>query len=191
MPYHSSMRFRLLLTEKRPGIPGIEMILKGRPLLLLDNISTTTINYPSQYPELQEGKTYVWQVAAYQQGVIISTSEVWEFTVQCKEAAKPLPDESYRELKVLANSGYYIANRVVKFLFLNNYGVTRLNYSIYDMGKGEIVKNQPDVKLHYGLNKINIDLTEMELESGKQYVLKIIPFNESPVEIKFTYKDED
>lgn len=190
MPYHPSMRFRLLLTEKN-GKDAAESILKNVPLLLLDNISGTTLNYPSNYPELKEGKTYCWQVAAYQQGTIISTSEVWEFTVQCREPEKPAPADSYRELKSLVNGNYYIANRFLKFSFLNNYNITALNYSIHSLEKGgEKIKNTPVVKIRQGLNKIDIDLTELDLEPGKQYLLKVVPFNESPVEIRFTYKDE-
>lgn len=190
MPYHASMRFRLLLTEKK-GDNATESILKNVPLLLLDNISTTSINYPSNYPELKEGKTYYWQVAAYQQGIIISTSEVWEFTVQCKEPEKPVPDDSYRELKLLVNGNYYIANRFLKFSFHNNYNISQLTYSIHDLGKGgERMKNVPVVKIRQGLNKIDIDLTELNLEPGKQYLLKVFPFNEPSVEVRFTYKDE-
>jgi len=192
MPFSSSMRFRLLLTEKKGDDAGVEGLLKRVPLLFLDNISAATLNYPSVNPELKEGKTYYWQVIAYEKGVIVSKSEIWEFTVQCKEAAKQLPNDSYRELKLLMNGNYYIANRAIKFSFRNDYNISKLKYAIYDVAKSsEELKHVPDVKLVQGLNKIDIDLTELELIPGNHYILKVYPFNEPPVEVRFVYKAED
>lgn len=188
MPYSGSMFFRLMLVEKKSAKNGTEAMLKNAPLLLLDNISGTTLMYPSNYPELKEGVTYYWQVVAYQQNIIISTSEVWEFTVQCKE--KNIEDnDSYRELKLLVNGNYYITSQYLKFSFLNNYNVKKLQYAILDVEEGgKPVKQVPDVLLVQGLNKIDIDISELGLKNGRSYVLKVFPFNESPVEIRFVLR---
>jgi hypothetical protein len=191
IPFNSSMRFRLLLTEKKDG-EAVENLLINAPLLLLDNITTTSINYPSGHPDLQEGKTYVWQVIAYQNNVVMSRSEIWEFTIQCNEPNKQLPTESYRELKLLVNGNYYIANRALKFSFRNNYGIKRLSYAIYDIADGmKKLKDCPEVSLAQGLNKVDIDLTELELEPDKHYLLKVFPFNEPDIEVRFVYQDKD
>jgi hypothetical protein len=191
LPFSAAMRFRLLLTEKKTG-EGVADLLMKTPLLLLDNISSTTINYPSANPELKEGKTYYWQVVAYDKGVIISKSEIWEFTVQCKELDKPLPNDSYRELKLLVNGNYYIANRALKFSFNNNYNIQKLHYTIVDIADGaKEIKHLPEVQLQRGLNKIDIDLQDLGLKPGNHYLLKVYPFNEPAVEIRFIYTDED
>lgn len=192
MPFSAGMRFRLLLTEKKGDDSGVENMLFRTPLLLLDNISSTSINYPTANPELKEGKTYYWQVVAHEKGLIVSKSEIWEFTVQCKEPAKPAPADSYREIKMLMGGNYYIANRALKFSIRNDYNVQKLRYEILDIGNGsKAIKDIPEVKLQRGLNQVNIDLTELDLETGKQYLLKVYPFNETPLEIRFIYKDED
>jgi len=192
MPFHVSMRFRLLLTEKKNNNDKVESILKNAPLLLLDNISTTTINYPANYPELKEGKTYCWQVAAYQQGLIISTSEVWEFTVQCKEKMPPVPSDSYRELKLLMNGNYYIANRYLKFSFRNDYHIRKLKYEIIDLAEeGKKIKRLPEIEIQNGLNMIDLDLSDSDLKPGDHYILKVYPFNEPPVEVRFIYQEKD
>ncbi len=191
IPFNSAMRFRLLLTEKREG-EAIENLLVNAPLLLLDNITGISVNYPASHPDLKEGKTYVWQVIAYQNSVVISRSEIWEFTVQCSEPGKQIPAESYRELKLLVNGNYYIANRALKFAFRNNYSIRRLSYAIYDIGNGmKSLKDCPEVKLTLGLNKVDIDLTELELEPGKHYLLRVHPFNEPEIEVRFVYEDKD
>ncbi|OQP63233.1 hypothetical protein A3860_25425 [Niastella vici] len=191
IPFNASMRFRLLLTEKKEG-EAVENLLVNAPLLLLDNITTTSINYPSGHPDLKEGKTYVWQVIAYQNNVVMSRSEMWEFTVQCNEPQKQLPTDSYRELKLLMNGNHYIANRSLKFSFQNNYNIRKLSYTIYDIGNGmKPLKYCPEVTLTTGLNKVDIDLTEMELEPGKHYLLKVHPFNEPDIQVRFIFEDKD
>jgi hypothetical protein len=191
MPTSAAMRFRLLLTEKKHGNPAEDLLMRA-PLLLLDNISSSVINYPSVNPELKEGETYYWQVVAYEKGVIVSKSEIWEFTVQCKEKVNPGPNDSYRELKLLVNGNYYFANRVMKFSFINNYAQKRLIYAIYDIGDGmKKIKHVPEITITTGLNKIDLDLTDLDLVPGKHYILKVYPFNEPAVEVRFVYKDED
>jgi hypothetical protein len=189
LPYTASMRFRLLLVEKKKA-QAAESIMADRPLLLLDNISGNSINYPSSYPELVEGKTYCWQVVAYQAGVIISKSEIWEFTVQCTEKAPPVPNDSYRELKLLMNGNYYFADYYLKFSFSNPYSVTSLPYTITDVAHPEkkITRLSP-IKLKMGLNQIDLDLSDAGLEPGQHYILKVIPFNESPIEVRFIYQE--
>jgi hypothetical protein len=191
LPFSASMRFRLILTEKKTS-SGVQDLLMNTPLLLLDNIASTMINYPPANPELKEGKTYYWQVVAYEKGVIVSKSEIWEFTVQCREELKPGPNDSYRELKSLVNGNYYIANRVMKFSFRNDYNVHKLSYTILDISNAnKEIKHLPEINIQTGLNKIDIDLRELDLKAGSYYILKIYPFNEPPVEVRFVYKDDD
>jgi hypothetical protein len=191
VPFPPSMRFRLQLTEKKQGA-AVENLLMNAPLILLDNIPTTTVNYPSFAPDLKEGSTYVWQVIAYQNGIILSRSEIWEFTVQCNDPVKPMINDSYRELKNLVNGNYYYATRGLKFSYRNIYNVKKLIYELYATDNStQKIKNLPDIVLTTGLNKVDIDLTTLDLEDGKHYVLKVYPFNEPDVTIRFVYQEND
>jgi len=190
MPYNAGMKFRLILTEKNSN-GKVETLLKEAPLVLLDNISTTTINYPANYPPLKEGKTYCWQVVAFESGLIISTSEVWVFTVQCKEIPRQKINDSYRELKQLVNGNLYIANSSLKFSLNNVYGTKKLNYTIIDLGTGELIKQLPEIKLQQGFNKIDIDFTDIDLTEGKTYMLRVLPFNEPVLDLKFMYSEKE
>lgn len=190
MPYSGDMRFRLMLTEKTTAEP-VESMLTNRPLLLLDNISGVSVNYPAAYPELKEGKTYCWQVVAYIKNVIISKSEIWEFTVQCNEKAPPVPFNGYRELKLLQNGNYYFANHYIQFAFTNNYNVKDLRYEVYDMAAPDKkLKNLPDIILQPGLNKIDLNLSESGLTPDNHYILKVYPFNEPAIEVRFVYQEQ-
>lgn len=192
VPFSQDMRYRLILTEKKGDDLAMEDLVMKKPVLLLDNISTNRINYPTANPELKEGSTYFWQVIVYQKGLIISKSEIWEFTVKCKEEKPLTPQDSFRELKLLINGNYYIANRAIRFSFRNDYNITKLKYRIYDISKGnEEIQNVPEIRLQQGFNKVEINLTDLDLIPGQQYILKVYPFNEPALELRFVYQDND
>lgn len=191
VPFPPNMRFRLQLTEKKKAA-AIENLLMNAPLVLLDNIPSTTVNYPSFAPDLQEGHTYVWQVVAYQNGIIVSRSEIWEFTVQCTDPVKPSPNDSYRELRDLVNGNYYYATRSLKFSYRNNYNIKKLAYEIYETeGASKKIKNIPDIPIVQGMNKIDIDLSDFDLQDGKHYMLKVFPFNEPDILVRFVYQENE
>ena len=191
VPFPAGMRFRLELTQKKRG-SSVESLLMNAPLVFMDNIPSTSVNYPSYAPDLMEDSTYCWQVVAYQEGVILSKSEIWEFTVQCQDPATPMSNDSYRELKSLVNGNYYYAMGYLKFSYQNNYNYKKLQYEIYETEKGSTqIKNLPDVALVAGLNKVDIDLSDLDLEEGKHYMLKVYPFNEPPVVVRFEYHENN
>jgi hypothetical protein len=192
VPFPSNMLFRLQLTQKKPGIADVEALTMNAPLILLDNIPSTTVSYPSYAPDLQEGSTYCWQVIAFQKGVILSRSDIWEFTVQCSDSVKPASDDNYRELKSNVNGNYYYAFGVLKFSYQNKYNLKKLVYEIYGTeGASYRIKNLPDIPLVHGYNKVNIDLSDLDLEAGKHYMLKVYPFNEPPVVVRFVYQENN
>ncbi|HEX3933439.1 MAG TPA: hypothetical protein VHW43_02090, partial [Puia sp.] len=191
VPFPAGMRFRLELAQKKRG-SSVESLLMNAPLVLMDNIPTTSVTYPSYAPDLTEDSTYCWQVIAYQDGVILSKSEIWEFTVQCHDPAAPMSTDSYRELKSLVNGNYYYAMSYLKFSYQNLYNYKKLQYEIYETEKGSTqIKNLPDIPLVPGLNKIDIDLDDLDLEEGKHYMLKVYPFNEPPVIVRFEYHENN
>jgi hypothetical protein len=189
VPFPATMRFRLLLTQKKRR-SSVESLLMNSPLVLLDNIPTTSVNYPSYAPDLMEDSTYCWQVIAYQNGLILSRSDIWEFTVQCHDPVAPVGTDSYRELKTLVNGNYYYGTGYLKFTYTNSYGIKKLAYEILEVGQGaKRVKNLPDIPLVRGQNKIDLNLTELDLEEGKQYLLKVYPVNEPAVTVRFVYHE--
>lgn len=192
VPFPANMLFRLELTQKKQGLADVEALTMNAPLILLDNIPSTTVSYPSYAPDLQEDSTYCWQVIAFQNGVIMSRSEIWEFTVQCSDSVKPASDDNYRELKSMVNGNYYYAFGVLKFSYQNKYNLKKLVYEIYQTeGTSDKIKNPPDIPLVHGYNKVDIDLSDLDLESGKHYMLKVYPFNEPPVVVRFVYQENN
>ena len=67
-----------------------------------------------------------------------------------------------------------------------------MQYSIHDIANaGEKIKNMPEIKIQQGLNKIDIDISDMGLKPGNHYLLRVYPFNEHSIEVRFIYKEDD
>lgn len=186
IPMPIGATYRLIMVEKRGD--AVESMLVNRPIIALSNLTTTTLPYPGSLPALEDGKTYCWQVYSVDQNVVISKSEIWEFTVGCQEKAPPINKDAYREIKSISNGNYYIADNYIKFSYDNRYNSKKLNYTILDFNdNGKAIRNLPEIILQPGLNKIDLDVSDLGLNPNSLYQFKVYPFNEPVVLVQFKF----
>lgn len=186
MPLSQAVKYKMFLTEKKDN-QTIESLFLNVPIINIDGITSSGVVYHSSAPDLQEGKTYVWQVVAYESSQVISQSEIWTFTVQCKDKINDFND-NYRELKTIINGNFYLSTDILKFAFVNNYNVKKLDYSILDIQNDmKPIERVPEVKLINGYNKININLNQIELTENKDYLIVVRPFNQNEIKVRFRY----
>ncbi len=192
VPAPADGRYRLILTEIGPKQDIAEAIAYNLPIINQSNIPVNLLQYPVSTPDLKEGHRYVWQVTLHNASTIITKSEIWTFTVKCKEDQTPLAPPSYRELKEKAEGDFYIAEKLLHFSLHNPYGAAALNYSIVDLSQpGRPVKNLPALQMTAGLNKFTIDLSEIkEFKHDKEYLLIVKLINNRRVEMRFIYKNQ-
>ncbi|MBZ0200205.1 MAG: hypothetical protein K8H86_10080 [Ignavibacteriaceae bacterium] len=72
--------YEIRITEMLGMQSSYDAIQSNPAFYLQGNISATIFQYPSFAREFEKGKHYSWQVKAYLNGVLISTSEVREFS---------------------------------------------------------------------------------------------------------------
>lgn len=192
LPMPAEARSRLILTELRDKQDIAEAINFNIPLINQGNIQTNQLMYPSGLPELRQGKKYAWQVIVYSGKTILKRSEIWQYTVKCDEKKEEVSTDSYRELKEAEDGNYYIAGKVVRFSFNNPYNAGDLNYSIVSMSApDEIIKGLPSLKLSAGLNKHEIDLSEIKsFKNNQEYMLKVKLATGRELQLRFLYKQE-
>ncbi|MGC8898740.1 MAG: hypothetical protein ACP5ON_10990, partial [Bacteroidota bacterium] len=87
-----TVTYTLRLCEVLPGQPASRALELNTPIVLREGIASTVLTYPPEEPQLERGKTYVWQVRALDQyGSPAATndgkSEIWSFSVQVGEGA--------------------------------------------------------------------------------------------------------
>jgi len=192
LPAIPGLQYRLLLAELKPGQAKVEALHYNTPLINQLNISMPMLFFPPMARELEEGKQYVWQVTAYKNDMKLADSEVWDFTVSCKDSTKKALPESFRNIEDLAKGNFYLAKNELLFAVKNVYDKTTLNYRIYCITKPDMkIKKLPAVKLERGMNHITIDLSENKsFIDGYYYVLDLKLPNGAEKQLRFLYKKE-
>lgn len=192
MPLPPGSRCRLVLSEIKDKQDIVEAINYNVPVINQGNVFTNQLLFPVGAPELKEGKHYAWQVTVYTGKTILKKSEIWTYTIKCEEKKEPLNKESYRELKETEDGNFYVANKVLRFSFNNQYSDGILAYSISSLSDPGInIKGLPQLKLQAGLNKYDLDLSENNsFKNGQEYILKVRLVNNRELHLRFLYKDE-
>jgi Domain of Unknown Function (DUF928) len=192
LPLQPDTRFRLVLTELKDRQDVIEAINFNLPVLNQGDISGNQLRFPFNAPPLKEGKTYVWQVIAYNGKIIVKRSEIWTYTVKCEEVKKEIAGDSYREIKETDDGNFYVASKVLRFSFNNPYSISALDYSISSLAEPDVViKNLPKLQINSGLNKYDIDLSDNKaFKNGQEYLLKVRVLNNRELRLRFIYKNE-
>lgn len=193
MPATPGTMYRLVLVEIKEGQEKAEALYYNLPLINQAGIQTPMLMYPPASRQLEEGKRYAWQVAAYRSAVLLASSEVWDFTVKCEDSAQALPVESFRNIEDLAKGNYYIARGRLMFALHNAYEPVKMEYSISCITKPDAkIKRLPAVTLQRGMNQVLIDLTESKgLEDGYFYVLRVKLTNGEEKQLRFIYKEPE
>ncbi|SJZ93199.1 hypothetical protein [Sediminibacterium ginsengisoli] len=190
MPVQPGITYILTLAEIKPQQSRAEALAYNPPIIAQNNIRTTMLNYPALAPALEQGKKYAWQVLATNAKMIVTRSDIWEYSVACEtDTAKPDQD-GYRELKDSRDAGSYLAHRWLRFSFYNPYGPMAVNYTISDLTlKDKELKKLPVLKMQGGFNSYELDLEDIRgLVYEHQYLLTVQLGNGKKMYLSFIYK---
>jgi hypothetical protein len=193
LPTPAGAAYQVVLSEIKPGQNAIEALNYNLPVINQSRLLSPILPYPAILNQLEEGKSYAWQVTAYQDQIILNRSEVWEFRVQCREQKKDtvLADDGYRDIGDLLKGNYYVAVELLKFAVFNPYKPGTFKYTIESLSNpGKKIKNLPRVRLETGQNKIRVDLANTDsFTDGNTYLLTVWLPDGSTKNLRFIYKD--
>jgi hypothetical protein len=191
MPLASDASFRLLLAEVKEKQDAVEAINFNTPAINQAQIRINSLVFPVNIPDLKEGATYAWQVSVYTGKTILKKSEIWEFTVKCREEKKAIENDGYREVKELLDGHVFYAYGRLRFFFSNPYNEGKLSYKIYPLAaKQEEIKGLPALKVGNGYNQFEIDLSESKsFKDGNDYLLKVWLADNKILQLRFVYKE--
>ncbi len=190
-PLPAGSQSRLVLTELKEEQDPADAINFNIPILNEGAIPGNQLQYPSSAPALKDTKKYAWQVIVYYGKTILKRSEIWIYEVKCTEMIKAPADDGYREINVGEDGNYYVTEQLLRFSFNNSYNGGPLNYSISPTASpAQFIKGLPELKMQPGLNKFDIDLSEIrDFKRGQEYTLKIFLNNNTVLKLRFIYKD--
>jgi hypothetical protein len=191
MPFVPGATYQVLLTEIKAKQTPAEALNYNLPLVNVDGITSSMIQYPAASRELEQGKRYAWQVTAIKDQVVLNRSEVWEFIAKCPTEPSAAKDANgYRDIEDLTKGNFYVAVEEVRFALLNPGIAQRLTYSIQCVSKpGMTIRRLPVIKLSGGRNKVLLDLrNNKSFVDGYSYVMTIQLPGGGVRNLRFLYK---
>lgn len=165
----NQVRYSLKLVELRNGQKPIQALQSNIPIIQNRSIPRTFLPYPVSVQGLEVGKTYAWQVLAYQNGSLLGQTDIWIFTYQLeKSVLSPPPVVSYPFVKTRIEDTHYQIQDTLRFAYDNHFNESELDYELLQEGKAI---ESPTIPLSVGINKIKLGLSD--LQTATYYVLVI------------------
>lgn len=90
----------IVLTKLVDNQTPLEAVYQNEPILYQENLLTNSLSYPSNFPALEMGATYAWQIQLKMNDVVINQSEAYQFTI-----FEPLPPLSAFSPVKMKNDG--------------------------------------------------------------------------------------
>ncbi len=193
LPALPGTQYQLNLVELKEGQSPQEALVYNLPVIQQPGIFSPMLIYPSNAPSLEEKKTYVWQVSAVLNNVVLTRSEIWQFTVNCDIEAAPPPRTGFRNIDDLSKGNFYIAAPYLSFYIKYPYNTEKLSYEIIPVKKnGQRLKRLPVIKTTPGTNYISIDLDDIGgMKNGEYYLLVIKMPNGTKKQLRFLYHESN
>ncbi|MCZ4222504.1 DUF928 domain-containing protein [Pedobacter rhodius] len=193
MPAVAGMLYELQLSEIKENQNAVEALNYNLPIVNQRGIVANILVYPTVSKELIPGKKYAWQVTAYKDQTVINRSEIWQFTVNCKDSIANVVESEYgyRSIEDLNKGNYYVAEGYVKFAVVNSYQEQKLKYEITCITDVKSkVRSLPRVTLKRGQNKIRLDISRnSSFKDGYSYIMSAHMPNGTVKSLRFIYKD--
>jgi hypothetical protein len=136
------------------------------PLVKMEHLNANQVFYPFDAPELQFEERYGWQVQAISNGVVVGSSEAWEFTLH---ENKPVYTK-FATLKLYSDGSEYLADGGKVFFILDDpYKSDQLNIQILDENQQVVntaAKKENVDGENEGTNAISLGNNYYELNVG-------------------------
>ncbi len=194
-PYNlfSNLTYTFTLVEIQPSQSASDAIQQNMPLQTQANLAIIDLQYPMSLPELDTGKFYAWQVLATNNGVPVSSSDIWTFTVKklSADTTKSVVNDYYAKLRMVNDASYTLMNGTLKYAYYNEQNDPNVNIGISDITSSVSSPVQLDssyVNITYGQNYLTLDLTGTNvLINNHIYLLDLINQKNEHWYLKFQY----
>lgn len=158
----NDLKYDLNIVQINAGQIATDAIQLNIPQFFQQDLSATSIVYPMSAPALEKGIQYAWQVTAKNNGIPVSNSETWIFTLGGATPNSINHNElPFTRLMKNGESGYSICSGKLKFAYINEAADTSWNITMYDISslvKKALPFSLDSVKIHKGLNLVQFDL---------------------------------
>lgn len=181
--------YELVLAELMANQTPYDAIQRNYPILRVDHIRPTNLQYPVNATALTTGKIYAWKVIArMENGNFIGETEIWTFDLKEPDEKDTVSYKpSYGLLQKNPDNGYVtVRDNKLYFQFDERYNQNSLTYKIFDDKNKETGTGcQPHINKELGVSKYYIDLASCrEIRKG-MYTLKVANEKNEVFQLRF------
>lgn len=189
----NNMTYTFTLVAIEPAQSSSDAIQQNVPLQTQQNLTIIDLQYPLSLPALDTGQYYAWQVLATNNGVPVSSSEIWTFSIKQmnSDTTKSVVNDYFAKLKTSIDGSFTLMNGILKYNYRNQINAPTVDVNIYDVTTALQTQLQLDssfVNVSYGQNYITLDLSQNNLlTSNHMYLLDVIDARNEHRYLKFQY----
>ena len=172
----TNLQYELRITEVIGTQTAGDAIQQNIPLLLQQNIFTTSFQYPLSLPKLDTSKLYAWQIVAKNNMAPVGTSEAWLFRIK-KQSADGLQQKNrsvYFTRLGREPGPATIASDALYFAYLNETDTRTAKLHLFDVTGGKTIElslENADQPIHFGENFITLRLDQINGVIKRHYYL--------------------
>ena len=173
------------------GQTAKEAIEFNKPVYTNTNLQNPSDKIPSSYEQLQQGKTYAWQVVARSGMTYAIPTDVWVFTIGKDSVAKIIEQAPYIKISISNTEVAIVHQGVIKMEYYNSANDKKLSFIVYKVqekekaGRKEIsfdlpVNNGQNLLMHNMAKKAKLDektVYEVSMTNGRgeQWLMRFVP----------------
>jgi hypothetical protein len=173
----SALSYDIIVSPLYPKQSPEEALQRNIPVMTTSSLQNSVL-YPPTYTNLEQGKTYAWQVVAKDAGRLGGKSEVWTFSIMPDSVAKIISGTPYVELSRQDAELAVLQQGILKVSYNNVLSDSIISCSIKplrdrDAGRRQTLRFQVSVKK--GINFIEHNLSgKIRLDENTMYEARFI-----------------
>jgi len=184
----SKLSYTVTLVKLNKGQHKVDGVKRNRPLLRKTGHSLTSLMYPLDLADLEVGERYAWQVEAWVGDQWISTSEVWEFSIEEEKEEQDSVDISY--VLINNNKDIHQFSGELHFIYKEHHKEGPVPYKLTNEKGKEILMSTDTLGSDFGENKYTLDLRAYpEIRDGYYELTVFDKANKAHIlRFKYTYR---
>lgn len=189
--FPSNQFYRLVCVELKENEDASYAVENNPALFIKEYLSEHIVSFPIEYPSLESGKSYAWEVRKMSADAVVAHSGAWKFTIQNNNALEGM---KYVSIGKEMNTSFYTAvNNTIFFRFDDLYADGKMTCFIFN-DQRDIIYAAPQKELdsaHFtsginqvGYNRYELDLKPLKINSG-YYTLEVYNDKNECFKLKF------
>ena len=191
--FSSELTYRIRIAEIKSGQNPATAVLRNQPVFDENNLMQNSIVYPIYAKPLVANQPYAWTVDAYYNGILLGSSEVWQFIIPDSLPQSPVVNNSFIDVKRETGLNKLTAVGTMKLKYvLNDARRDSLYFELFNVGNKKCATPDAVLSAVFGDNRYELDFkNKCNLKHQGNYTLQIRTKTKHLYTLTFQYLNPD